>query len=213
MQIQRYPLGQMQANCYFVIDDKKLLIIDPADSADFILEEVSRRNLELVGLVATHGHFDHIMAVGEIQLAFAHDVGTDFLPLYIHPKDQFLVKRLGATAKHFLGFDPGVIQPHLFKELHTGSDKIGPFTFQVVETPGHTPGGCCLFFENENALFTGDTIFRDGIGRYDFAYSDKNKLKSSIDRILEFDDAVTIYPGHGEEALIEEVRENREVFF
>lgn len=213
MQLIRFPLGQMQANCYFLIEDKKVLLIDPADSADFILEELSRRNLELVGLVVTHGHFDHIMAVGEIQLAFARSTDTDFLPLYINMSDKFLVDRLVPTAKHFLGFDPAIIQPHLFKDLKVGAHQIGEFKFDVIHTPGHTPGSSCLFFNEDNFLFTGDTLFRDGVGRYDFAYSDKIKLKASINRIFEFEDEVTIFPGHGEEALIQEVRENRDLFF
>ncbi|MGB4966481.1 MAG: MBL fold metallo-hydrolase, partial [Microgenomates group bacterium] len=133
MRIDSYPLGQLQANCYFLTQGSDCIIIDPADSADFILEKIQRERLNLVALLATHGHFDHIMAVGEIQLSY--DV-----PLYIHDDDLFLVKRLNETAKHFLGFDPAVTAPKETISFKAGSLEIGDFAFNVIHTPGHTPG-------------------------------------------------------------------------
>lgn len=203
MDIRSFPLGQMQANCYFIIKDKQCLLIDPADSADFILEEVSRRNLEVVGLVATHGHFDHVMAVGEIQLSFPH------LPLYINSEDHFLLQRLDETAKHFLGFDPHVIKPTKFHDLKEGKVAIGDFNFEVISTPGHTPGSVSLYFREDAILFSGDTLFNAGVGRYDFSYSDKNELKKSVERILDLPDFVTVYPGHGEETLVQSEKANK----
>ena len=94
MTIKKYSLGELQANCYFLIEGKDCLIIDPADDASFILEEIQRQQLNLVGMLATHGHFDHIGAVGEIQLSFN-------VPLYIFKEDRFLIDRLNETAKHF----------------------------------------------------------------------------------------------------------------
>lgn len=202
MDIRVFPLGQMQANCYFVMKDNTCLLIDPADSADFILEEVSRRNLEIVGLIATHGHFDHVMAVGEIQLSFPH------LPLYINSADQFLINRLEETAKHFLGFEPHVIKPTTFSDLKECEVKIGDFHFDVISTPGHTPGSVSLYFKDEAIIFSGDTVFNGGVGRYDFSYSDKNDLKKSVQRILDLPEVTTIYPGHGEETLIQYERMN-----
>ncbi|MFA6533362.1 MAG: MBL fold metallo-hydrolase, partial [Patescibacteria group bacterium] len=81
MRIVKYSLGQLQANCYFLIEDGNCLIIDPADDASFILEEMLRQQLNLVGMLATHGHFDHLGAVGEIQLSFN-------VPLYIFKEDK-----------------------------------------------------------------------------------------------------------------------------
>ena len=85
MKITTYPLGQLQANCYLLVHDKDCILIDPADDASFLLEEISRQNLNLVAMLATHGHFDHVMAVGEIQLSLK-------VPFYIHGKDLFLIK-------------------------------------------------------------------------------------------------------------------------
>ena len=197
----------MQANCYLLELDGKALLIDPADSADFILEQLQRRNLELVGIIATHGHFDHIMAVGEIQLSFPH------VPLHIHQKDEFLLERLAETAQHFLGYNPLVMPVRLKASIKKGMYVIDNFTFEIIETPGHTPGSCCLYFKKETVLFTGDTLFQGGIGRYDFSYSDKDILKKSLQKILVLPENTLIYPGHGEESRIEYEKEVLTTFF
>lgn len=207
MQVLRFPLGQLQANCYLVIKDKHCLIIDPADEASFILEEVQRRNLNLLAVIATHGHFDHVMAAGEIQLSFPE------ISFYISEKDIFLMKRLGETAKYFLGYEPSVILPQKLSHLKEGINHISDFTFQVIATPGHTPGSCCLYFEKETALFTGDTIFKDSIGRYDFSYSDKSDLQKSIEKVLNLPENTNIYPGHGEDTFVEAEKKNLKFYF
>lgn len=110
MKISIFSLGQLQTNCYLLEQNGECIIIDPADDAGFLLEELSRRNLKLMALLATHGHFDHIMAVGEIQLSFA-------VPFYISEKDLFLVKRVKETARHFLGYEPFVVPPKQINSL------------------------------------------------------------------------------------------------
>jgi hydroxyacylglutathione hydrolase len=196
MKLYSYALGQLQANCYFLVKDNNCLIIDPADSADFILEEIQRKNLNLVGLVATHGHFDHIMAVGEIQLSYPN------LPLYIHSDDLFLAKRLKETAKYFLDYEPAVIPIRSTCAIESDELSIHEFTFEVIRTPGHTPGSCSFYFEEDQFLFSGDTLFSGGVGRYDFKYSDKSQLKHSIEKLLELPDGTEVYSGHGEETTI-----------
>lgn len=196
MKILKYSLGQLQANCYFLIEDNNCLIIDPGDEANFILEEFQRRKLKLVGILATHGHFDHIMAVGEIQKSFN-------TPLYISKKDLFLINRVKKTAEYFLGYKPVVFKPKNIKFFNKKTFHISSFMFQVIQTPGHTPGSCCFYFANENIVFTGDTLFKDGIGRYDFSYSNEEDLKNSLKKIFLLPEEVIVYPGHGEETTIE----------
>ena len=201
MNIKRYPLGELQANCYLLIQDKDCILIDPADDANFLLEEISRQNLNLVAMFATHGHFDHVMAVGEIQLSLK-------VPLYIHEKDLFLIKRLKETAKHFLDYEPATIPITNIQNLVIGKFEIFPpaggLKFEILHTPGHTPGSCALYLKDKNILFSGDTLFKDGIGRYDFAYSDKEELKSSLKSLLSLPPETIVYPGHGPETSIEE---------
>ncbi len=197
MKIIKYSLGQLQANCYFLIKGEDCLIIDPADDASFILEELQRQRLNLVGMLATHGHFDHIGAVGEIQLSFN-------IPLYIFREDQFLIDRLNETAKYFLGFNPHFIKPITVKYLTETNFRISDFKLRILSSPGHTPGSCCFYVEKEKVIFTGDTLFKDGIGRYDFSYSNKKDLKTSLEKIFKLPKETIIYPGHGDDSILQD---------
>lgn len=195
MTIKKFSLGQLQANCYFLIKKDKCLIIDPADEANFILEKISQLKLKPVGLIATHGHFDHIMAAGEIQLSIN-------IPFLIDLNDLFLVDRLAETAIHFLGYNPHIIKPKKVKNLPEGEFKIDIFKFKIIKTPGHTPGSSCLYFKDQEIIFTGDTLFRDGIGRYDFSYSSLANLKKSLLTLTKLYPQAIVYPGHGPDTTI-----------
>ena len=203
MRVLKFSLGQLQANCYFLIKNNECLIVDPADEASFILEELQRRKLNLVGMLATHGHFDHIMAAGEIQKSLN-------VALYIFKEDQFLIDRLEETAEYFLGYRSVILKPTLIKHLAAQAglikvkNKIGSFEFDLFHTPGHTPGSCCFYFKKERVVFTGDTLFQRGIGRYDFSYSNKKDLKKSLETLLKLPDDTIVYPGHGEKTTIAE---------
>lgn len=192
MKVKKFTLGELQTNCYFLVEDNKTIIIDPADEANFILDKILQEKLEPLALLASHGHFDHTMAAGEIQLSFN-------IPFYIDKKDLFLIERVEETAEYFLGYKPAVIKPKRIKFLKEGFMKIGPFEFEVIKTPGHTPGSCCFYFKKQKLAFPGDTIFKDGIGRYDFSYSSKIDLFESIKKLQKLPKQTTFFPGHGEE--------------
>lgn len=187
-------VGQMQTNCYILSDNtsQESIIIDPGDDADFIIRRISDMKGKPTKIVATHGHFDHILAVTELRLAYS-------VPFIIHEYDAFLVTNMAESAKHFLGIitDP----PPLIDEFITPSQNIlvGKTEFEVIPTPGHTPGSICLFNENEKVLFVGDLLFANGgVGRVDFSYSNKEDMKRSIKKIMKFPDNLTVYPGHGD---------------
>lgn len=199
MKIHTYSLGEMQANCYLLENDGQGILIDPADEGSFLLEEIQRKNIELTGMYATHGHFDHCMAAGEVQLSFN-------VPLYIHKKDQFLISRLEATAKHFLGYTPVMVPPKNIQYIVAGELKATSFKLKALLSPGHTPGGLCYYFPDEAALFTGDTLFANAIGRTDLSYSNKSDLWNSLRSILTLPDETTIYPGHGESTYVGEMK-------
>lgn len=190
MKIISYPVGELQANCYFLTKDKDCIVVDPGDSADFLLEEISRNNYSVKAIIATHGHFDHVMGVGEMQLALS-------APFYMNLKDKFLIERLEETARYFLGYEPHVIKPQSIKNLKGGMSPIEEFDFKVIETPGHTPGSVCLYFKEDNTIFTGDTLFKSGIGRYDFSYSDKNELFRALYDLFKLPEETLVYSGHG----------------
>ena len=195
MRIYKYSLGELQANCYLLENDGKGILIDPADDGSFLLEELQRKNIILEGIYITHGHFDHVMGVGEIQMSI--DV-----PLYFHKKDQFLIDRLESTAEHFLGYKPIILPPKNSTYIKSGELRIINLKLDIISSPGHTPGSVCYYFPEEKALFTGDTLFAGAIGRTDLSYSSKGDLWSSLKTILTLPDEVTIYPGHGESSYI-----------
>lgn len=206
MKTLKFRLGSLEANCYFLIEGSDCIIVDPADDAPFILEELSRRRLKLKALLATHGHFDHIMAVGEIQASLE-------VPFYINEEDQFLVDRVGETAKHFLGYEPVVMKPSKTEYLKSGKMDIGDFTFDVIKSPGHSPGGASFYFKTDSVVFTGDTLFKGAIGRFDFSYCNKGDLSKSLTKLFELPDLTIVYPGHEEETSIQEEKKNSGVFF
>jgi hydroxyacylglutathione hydrolase len=198
--------GRAPGKLFLLEQGREALLIDPADDASFILEEIQRRNLTLVGMLATHGHFDHIMAVGEIQMAYA-GVETHCnasLPLYIHPKDQFLIDRLESTAEHFLGYKPIIIKPKTIAYLSTDKLQVSSYKLQVVSTPGHTPGSVCFYFPDEQVVFTGDTLFAGAVGRTDLSYSSKSDLRNSLKTLFALPEETVVYPGHGEETYVGE---------
>ena len=115
---------------------------------------------------------------------------------------MFLVERLNETAKYFLGYNPYFLPPKNIKELNNKKFHFSRFTFDVISTSGHTPGSVCFYFQKEKLVFTGDTLFKNGIGRYDFSYSDKRELFESLKKILSLPDETLIYPGHGKQTVI-----------
>lgn len=181
MRIETLVVGRMAANCYLVNG----IIIDPGDDAEYIISHIT---IQPTMIVATHGHFDHIMAARALQLAYN-------IPFIMRKADAFLLQTMQLSAKHFLHIttDPA---PKITKYIEDG-DTIGNFT--VMYTPGHTPGSICLYSIKENVLFSGDTIFAGGaVGRTDHKYSSAYQLSESVQKILSLPKNTRILPGHGQ---------------
>lgn len=193
IEVVTLPVGQLQTNCYLVTDRKtrQTLIIDPGDDADYI-ERILKDTLCIpVGVVATHGHFDHILAVTELKLAYN-------IPFQISKDDEFLVKYMQSSAMYFLriAVDPPPIIDNTI--LNKGKIKIGDSALEIIATPGHTPGSICLYSKQDKILFTGDLLFADGgVGRTDFSYSSTLDLTKSLHKIFTLPHDIVIYPGHG----------------
>ncbi len=198
MGIERLIVGQLQTNCYLVWDKENLetVIIDPGDDADYIQRRVADFNLCPKFILATHGHFDHILAATELKFAFK-------IPFLIHQADLFLLKRAEETARFFTGISENPVLPpdKFIKEEE--KIKFGKESLEVIETPGHTPGG--VAFYSPGVLFSGDTIFAEGTGRTDFSYGSEKQLKNSIKKLLSLPKETTVLPGHGEETTIEDL--------
>lgn len=195
IKIETLIVGQMQTNCYLVWEEKQrnCLIIDPGDDADFIISRLSALNLKPQAILATHGHFDHILGVQELKLAYN-------IPFYLHKKDLGILKRMAKTAKYFtnLEVDPPAQVDHFLYEGQLIT--VGDHKLQVKSTPGHTQGSIS-FILNDNKqkyIFCGDLLFKNGgQGRTDLEGGDYHQLRQSIKKILKFSPKTIIYPGHG----------------
>ncbi len=193
--LRKLELGQLQTNCYLLSNKKtgQAIIIDPADDADYIIRIIEDNNLKPIKIIATHGHFDHVLAINELKLAYK-------IPFFLHKKDEFLLKYMRRSSKYFTGFDPG---PAPKPDGFLKEGEILAHKLKIIHTPGHTPGSITLFNKSEKIAFVGDLIFsQGGIGRTDFSYSNKKDLEKSIQRILKFPEETIIYPGHGEKTTI-----------
>lgn len=200
LEITPLTVGQMAANCYLVRDraSGEMLIIDPGEDADYITGHITRLEGTPVGIIATHGHFDHILAAGALQMIYD-------IPFYMSREDTFLLRRMQDSARHFLGRNVSELPPGRVSAV--GDDqslKVGSGKLTVYRTAGHTPGSICLYDKNAGAIFTGDTIFAGGgVGRVDFSYSDRQKLTASLSFILALPGSTVLYPGHGATSTVE----------
>ena len=197
MKVETLVVGQLQTNCFLVWDEEnnEVIIIDPADAGDYIIRRIQDLELKPLLIIATHGHFDHVLAVPEVKLAFQ-------IPFLMHQADLFLLKRSRETA-HF--FTKGEADPPLMPDKFIKEKDIiqaGKIKLKVIETPGHSPGGVSLYSREEGVLFSGDTLFKQGIGRYDFSYASKEDLFNSIEKLLKFPEKTIVYSGHGPETTI-----------
>lgn len=194
--LRRLPLGDLGTNCYLIWSEhsREALVIDPADDGGFITEQLLELQLQPQAIILTHGHFDHVLGLLELKLNFE-------IPVLIHSADVFLLERAQESALHWLGreVDP-VPPPDAFLE---GGDELdfGDIELTVMETPGHTPGSICLY--NDELIFTGDTLFADGVGRTDFKYSDPQELQKSLKKIGQLPKKLAMFPGHGEPSTLE----------
>lgn len=189
-------VGQLQTNCYLVWcqQTRKTLIIDPGDDADFIINKIRDLDLAPVGIVVTHGHFDHVLAVEELRLAFG-------IPFAMHRTDLCIMRKSVKTS--------GLV-PKPDKFIKEGEwVKFGREKLKVIETPGHTPGSISLYCKKDSFVFVGDLIFsHGGVGRTDFSYSSQKKLERSIKKLLVLPDNTVVYPGHGKQTTIGEFKNN-----
>lgn len=195
--VKKLKVGQLQTNCYLVIDknQEKATIIDPGDGADYIMRVLSDLNAVPEKIIATHGHFDHILAVKELKLAYN-------IPFLMNKKDKVLLKWMRKSCKFFTGFNPGP-PPKIDVYLEEDSLKIANHKFKIIHTPGHTPGSISLYFNKVGVVFVGDVIFAGGgVGRTDYPYAKEADLRKSIKKLLKLPENTIVYSGHGEETTI-----------
>ena len=189
MTITTLPLGMLQTNCYLLAEGDRCLVIDPGDEPEKVLACLNRQALTLEAILLTHGHFDHVGAVKTLAAE------TD-CRVFLCQEDLAL---------------PGAMTsgPLFYTDFYKEGDRLtlAGMTFDVLHTPGHTPGSVCLRFGEH--LFSGDTLFAGSCGRTDFPGSSPATMVRSLQRLAQLDESLKVFPGHGESTTIgEEKRYN-----
>ncbi|HIW64971.1 MAG TPA: MBL fold metallo-hydrolase [Candidatus Alistipes intestinipullorum] len=200
MKIACLTFNPIQENTYVVWDDtRECIVIDAGNSnprEDAALDNfILQQELKPVLAVNTHGHFDHTLGVEHVKQRYG-------VPFALSSKDQFLVDN-AATSGSIFGVKIGTM-PTADLDLDTMEEvRFGESVLRVIRTPGHTPGHVALYDPASKALFTGDTLFRESIGRTDLPGGDYSWIMRSIlDHLVPLGDDVRVYPGHGPESTI-----------
>ncbi len=178
MEIKIQPMGQTQTNCYIVTIDNKDLIIDPGIGAtSWVLNNTTNP----VAILNTHGHYDHVWSNAELKEKLK-------IPLYISKDDAFMLE------KCVLGQNPPSSQADV---LVNGDEEltIEGIKIQYRHFPGHTPGNSII--EIEDVWFSGDFLFQQSIGRWDFPFSSGDDMAKSLEKAMKIEGDFTVYPGHG----------------
>ena len=201
LSFMRLVLGDLGTNCYIIgdPDSKEAFVIDP-DDGPAVVDTLKERGLTCIGILLTHGHSDHIHGVQTLMDTYG-------APVYIHERDLPCLydPQVNLSALHGR---PVTITGGTIKTVkdgqHIGSGKMD---FQALETPGHTVGGVCYYMSP--AVFVGDTLFRESVGRTDFPGGDFEALAQSIrTKLFTLPDQTMAYPGHGPETQIAFEKEN-----
>ena len=191
MEIKSLILGPVSTNCYFFIntETKETILIDPADRADRIIAKISAEQLMPVAILLTHGHFDHIMAVEEV----AH---TYSIPYYICDAEAELMENPDLNGAYLLRESISARRDRLVADKEIL--ELAGCAVEVLHTPGHTAGSVCYYIREEKALFSGDTLFCNSVGRTDLPTGNSGVLLASIsEKLLCLPEETKVYPGHG----------------
>jgi len=189
MDIKTVKVGILQTNCYILIKNGKAIIIDPGAKAERILTALGEKT-QVLAILLTHAHFDHIGAINDLLVHFKCPIylSEDDQPLMLDPQLNY------SFPKRFIVQQPTLPYPSKL--------TIGEFTFEIIETPGHTDGSVCLIIDN--VMFTGDTLFMQSVGRTDLRTGNPTKMKQSLRKLKALDHNYDVYPGHDDATTLNE---------
>ena len=191
MRITNLPSGALQANTYLVVDENtnEGFIVDPGGYNKVLTKEVQENNVKIKYIILTHGHSDHICGVNE------HKADFPDAKVVAYKDEEAMLEDPN------LNQSPGFGVPYSTKADILVSDgdelKVGDVTLKFIHTPGHTEGGMCIYVEEAKALFSGDTLFRQSIGRTDFPGGSYKEIMDSIrKKLFLLPDDTNVFPGH-----------------
>lgn len=197
MKWERIPLGPLQTNAYILsLSDGTCVIFDPGSEGEKFVRYIDEQGYQPLAILLTHAHFDHIGAINDVVKKWP-------VPVYIHENEkEWLSDPLLNGSAYFIGEQVKVAHvPHC---LQTDTVlTIGPFTFELLETPGHSPGSVSYYCREIEAVISGDVLFAGSIGRTDLPGGNYEQLMQSIhDRLLVLPEETVVLPGHGPETTI-----------
>ena len=185
------PVGVYEANCVILWSGEDALVLDPGQDADFLLAFLSGHNLRLRAILLTHGHFDHVNGIPGL-LEKNPDV-----PVYAHPSDWVM---FGHPMNRNPPDYPGVGTPANLHDIRDIVKDFPAFGFEVLETPGHTPGSVCV--KTGTLLLSGDTLFAGSCGRTDFPGGSMADMRRSLAALAKLPPETEVVPGHGPSTTI-----------
>lgn len=197
MEVKKLVLGVFQTNTYIVLENNHALIIDPAANSKKILEWVNGYHVDAICL--THGHFDHIQAVDAL-------VKELHCPVYISQEDEEMLRDSKKNSSC-------MVKPFTVKspvQHYQSTLSMGPFHLHILDTSGHTKGSVLLLINEW--MFSGDTLFKDGIGRCDLYGGSFSQMKASLQKIQKMTKNYIVYPGHGDCSTLDDELKNNPYF-
>lgn len=198
MIVKRVPVGSLNTNCYIVKnpDTRDAIVIDPGSDLTVIQDALHRADAVCRLILLTHGHFDHILAVGDLR--------NINIPVGIHKNDAHMLTERDMFSA-IIPYDPRPFEPAEILFDKEGEYSVAGFDFYVIPTPGHTAGSVCYVFDG--MMFTGDTLFKNSIGRTDLG-GDENALLRSLKALKNLPGDYEIFPGHDRPSSLSEERRN-----
>ena len=196
MILKEYISGPIEANNYLLVDEetKEGALIDCSEMKQEIVDDANALGANIKYILLTHGHFDHVLGVNEMKKAFGAKV-------YIHKSDVFMLENINQIMSLF-GMNQKVEPPEYDELVEDGQElPLGNTKIKILHTPGHSEGGVCYLVDDK--LFSGDTLFRESVGRTDLYGGNFKTLLNSVKGVLfNLDDDINVYPGHGPSSTI-----------
>ena len=183
-------VGGFEVNCSILSENGRAWIVDPGQEPNRIIDTLAEKGLEPAAVLLTHAHFDHIGAIPGLLAKFPD------LPVFVHEKDAPMFGHpLNQLPPEYTSFQ----KP---RNLATLDKLSGPGQLEIIETPGHTPGGVCYYFPKDKLLLSGDTLFAGSVGRTDLPGGDMATLIDSLRKLTALPDDTLVIPGHGPHTTI-----------
>ncbi len=199
MKIKTFEVGPFQENTYVLSKEDSSILVDPgfSNEPEFqnLKEYLHTSSSKLIAIVLTHAHVDHVLGLQRVLKEYD-------IPVYLNTEDLFLWENFGNQATMFglnqIGFS---FTPKALPS--SGIFKVGPFEFECLYTPGHSPDHTSLYFKNDEVLIVGDALFKESIGRTDLYKGDFELLQNSIiEKLYRLPEETQVFPGHGDMTTI-----------